>query len=101
MRDGRPARSALELAFYTDADIRGAEATAIRPYLFLIPRPDFMPLPRRLRVPHLGIVVRVDLHKQPKNPDVLGIRLRSGGISRIFDPDGDCRGYPICSNNRR
>jgi hypothetical protein len=123
MRDGRLSQGGLEVACYTDAQIVDDRAE-FGPYLLLNPRRDFdQLLSRRPGVARLGLVLRLELHREIDHGDfldsdwdqtdqavfhggdaaqelaglvslALGIRLRASGISREFDPEGDPRGYP-------
>jgi hypothetical protein len=123
MRDGRLSRGGLEIACYTDAHIVEDRAE-FGPYLLLNPRRDFNQLlSQRLGVARLGLVLRLELHREVDDDAyldgdwdqidqavfhggdaaqelaslvslALGIRLRASGISREFDPEGDPRGYP-------
>ena len=121
---GEPWASALEIACYTDArwldgDMVSGPYTAMVPLAF----PNYQP--EQFGESRMGLVIRIDRHLSSDDPDdyidegwnqsdekvshggdageevaallslALGIRLRAGGISRVFHPDDpDDRGYP-------
>jgi len=121
---GQPWAGALEVACYTDALQLDGLATS-GPYAAMVPLtvPDYRL--ERVGQPRMGLVIRIERHLSSDAPDeyideawvqrgkkvahggdageelaallslALGIRLRAGGIARVFHPsDGDERGFP-------
>jgi hypothetical protein len=119
--EGLAAHGALEVACYTDAVLSGEEI--IGPYHLLenyLDDPFAYPQPS-VRV---GLVLRIEHHRPVADPQdfideaweqtdprvfhggdggqelagllslALGVRLKAGGIVRVFDPAGDPRGQP-------
>ena len=122
--DGEPWASALEIACYTDALWLDGDV-ASGPYTAMVPLALTDYQPERFGEPRMGLVIRIDRHLSNSDPGdyideawnqldikvahggdageelaallslALGIRLRAGGISRVFQPDDpDDRGYP-------
>jgi hypothetical protein len=118
---GRQAHSAFEVACYTDGDLLG-EPQHVGPYVLLGNRSEPFEAPRG--PVRLGLVLRVENHLHIADPEdfideaweqldpevyhgdhggqelaslialALGVRLKAGGIVRVFDPAGDPRGRP-------
>jgi len=121
---GQPWAGALEVACYTDALQLDGLATS-GPYAAMVPLafPDYRL--ERVGQPRMGLVIRIERHLSSDDPDeyideawvqrgkkvahggdageelaallslALGIRLRAGGIARVFHPsDVDERGFP-------
>jgi hypothetical protein len=121
---GEPWASALEIACYTDARCLDGDV-ASGPYTAMVPLAFPKYQPEQFGEPRMGLVIRIDRHLSIGDPGdyideawnqsdekvahggdageelaallslALGIRLRAGGISRVFHPDDpDDRGYP-------
>jgi len=119
--NGYHAHSAVEVACYTDGALIG-DPQYIGPYVLLENRSDpFAVLQSPAR---LGLVLRIEHHRPVADPEdfideaweqadpevyhgdhagqelaslvalALGVRLKAGGIVRVFDPAGDPRGRP-------
>jgi len=120
---GQPSVGAQQVACYTDALTLDGQA-ASGPYTAMVPLafPDYRL--ERIGEPRLGLVIRIERHLRSDDPDeyiddaweqrgstvahggaaseelaallslALGIRLRAGGIARVFHPSDDERGFP-------
>ncbi len=115
--EGHPSQGAVEFPLFTDAHIIGQIETGLGPYQLL----NTVPISSSLNTLTPSIILRVEDHlPEVDNSDLkmsktdtdryhggglndeiaallslaLGIRLKAGGATRYFEPDGDPRGRP-------
>lgn len=113
--EGQPAFLAQEFPLFTDADILGTITEGYGPYQLL----NTVPWLAEYQVLRPSIILRLDYHKvyDPSSAVertnyvryhggalqdeiaalvslCLGIRLKAGGATRRFEPNGDPRGFP-------
>lgn len=116
----RPPLGVFEYPLLTDARITGEITEGLGPYQFLNP----VPLLERPGLIRASIILRAKLHMEFPSPDMtktdsdryhggsltdeiaalsslaLGIRLKSGGMTRRFEPGGDPLGRPAAWDTR-
>jgi hypothetical protein len=109
-----PARSVLEFPLFTDAHIIGKAPESNSPYLLLnvVPIVDAHVLAPAIVLrmeyyiePDISVIRKTDVdrfHGGGINDEIaalislcLGVRLKSGGFTRYFDPEKDPRGQPV------
>lgn len=119
--NGKPELGLDEYPLYTDAHISGEIRGGLGPYQFLNLVPPFLDKPGLVRA---AIILRAKLHVEFSSPRMtkteseryhggsltdeiaaisslaLGIRLKSGDLTRSFEPDGDPLGSPRAWNIR-
>lgn len=122
-RAGTPSLGAYEVPLFTDAHILGMITEGYGPYQLL----NTIARPRAGQVSPPAIILRVEAHPteddelsahDPTDDELyhggmlsdeiaalislaLGIRLKPGGVTREFQPDGDPRGLPIAYDHER
>jgi hypothetical protein len=116
---GAPRIMEFEHPLYTDARVTGQVTDGLGPYAFI----NLVPLIQDQRRAQAAFVLRWSIHVLFDSPKMLktdqeryhggsptegvaalaslrcGIRLRSGGPSRRFEPNGDPRGIPVAWNS--
>jgi hypothetical protein len=119
---GKPQLGTIEIGCYTDLPDRRMDSVRVGPYTVLMPW-SLRELEFRTKAPRLGVVIRVEQYLgeypdeyvdpsweqlDPRNYHgavaweelaalvslALGLRLRAGGIQRVFGPEIDELGYP-------
>jgi hypothetical protein len=112
--------SIYEYPLLTDAHITGEATEGYGPYKFINP----VPIQYKPGFVRPGMILRLEYYFEDKNPDLtktntefyhggifveeiaalfslaLGIRAKSGGLMRQFEPDGDPLGRPISYDSR-
>ena len=117
---GEPLQQSVEWPLFTDARLTGEVRGELGPYAFL----NLVAVRREFRLARPASILRSDMHLPNDLPDMsrtdqtqyhggtfademaalasltLGIRMKAGGASRIFDKADDAKGKPIAWDSR-